>query len=132
MAETVPSPTPSKVESALLVLFLPSVNRASEPVDQDLWVGRALEFLGETFGGATAFPKGRGVWRDDARGGSLVFDEPVVIQTYTNPKALEDHHGDLLAFLVRLGRETEQGAVGFVLDRVYMEIPFPIEDEKAS
>jgi hypothetical protein len=129
MAESTASPTPTKIESALLVLFLPSVTRFNKPVDQDQWVRLALELLGAKFGGATAFPKGRGVWRDDERGGILVFDEPVVVQCYTNPQALEAHHADLLAFLVRLGRETEQGAVGFVLDRVYMEIPFPLEGQ---
>ena len=68
----------SKTESTLLVLFIPSVDRDETPVDQDSWVARALETLGHEFGGATAFPKARGVWRDDARGGRLVFDEPVV------------------------------------------------------
>src|SRR5262249_22916959 len=63
MAETAASPTPTKVETALLVLFLPSVDRLARPVDQDHWVNRALEFLGAKFGGATAYPKGRGVWR---------------------------------------------------------------------
>src|SRR5688572_25939093 len=119
MTEPAPPPTPKKVESALLVLFLPSVTRFHKPIDQDQWVTRALEFLGRQFGGATAFPRGGGVWRDDERGGTLLFDDPVVIQCYTSPQALEGHHGDLLEFLVQLGRETEQGAVGFVLDRIY-------------
>ncbi len=48
----------------------------------------ALKVLGECFGGATAFPQGKGVWRDDAQGGKLLFDEPVVIQCYTNEDAL--------------------------------------------
>jgi hypothetical protein len=48
----------AKVESTLLVLFIPSVDRDSQPIDQDTWVHRALETLGELFGGATAFPQG--------------------------------------------------------------------------
>src|SRR5262249_8832719 len=58
----------SKAASTLLVLFIPSKDRDSQPIDQGYWVNEALRVLGECFGGATAFPQGRGVWRDDAQG----------------------------------------------------------------
>jgi hypothetical protein len=45
----------------LLVLFIPSHDRDGQTIDQNEWVDRALEFLGEKFHGATAFPKARGV-----------------------------------------------------------------------
>jgi hypothetical protein len=70
----------SKAASTLLVLFLPSKDRTDKPIDQEYCVGQALRVLGTLFGGATAFPQGKGVWRDDARSGKLLFDEPVVIQ----------------------------------------------------
>jgi hypothetical protein len=70
----------SKAASALLVLFIPSKDRSNRPIDQGFWVEEALNVLGKLFGGATAFPQGRGIWRDDAQGGKLLFDEPVVIQ----------------------------------------------------
>jgi hypothetical protein len=81
--------------------------------------------LGSLFGGATAFPQGRGVWRDDERGGRLVFDAPVIVQCYTSFEAIDEHADDLRSFLVRMGEETRQGAVGFVIDRTYLEIKFP-------
>ncbi len=81
----------NKSESTLLVLFIPSVDREEKPFDQSEWVTAALEFLGLLFGGATAFPQGQGDWRDDARAGILVFDEPTVIQCYTNDVAIENH-----------------------------------------
>jgi len=118
----------TKTESTLLVLFIPSVDRDGVPIDQDLWVEQALEMLGHEFGGATAFPRARGVWRDDVRGGQLVFDEPVVIQCYTNEKTLEERALRLRDFLVRMGAETNQGAVGLVIDRDYLEIEYPLED----
>src|SRR5258705_187512 len=77
----------SKSASTLLVLFIPSKDRSDQPIDQAYWVEEALKALGELFGGATAFPQGRGVWRDDAQGGKLLFDEPVVIQSYTSEEA---------------------------------------------
>jgi hypothetical protein len=117
----------SKAASTLLVLFIPSKDRSDQPIDQEHWVGEALSVLGKLFGGATAFPQGKGVWRDDAQGGKLLFDEPVVIQCYTGEAALEQQATALRDFLHRMGREARQGAVGLVIDRDYLEIGFPLE-----
>ena len=119
----------SKAASTLLVLFIPSKDRDSQSIDQEFWVNAALQLLGECFGGATAFPQGRGVWRDDAQGGQLVYDEPVIIQCYTSETALEQQAAKLKKFLVRMGTESKQGAVGLVIDRDYLEIGFPCSDE---
>jgi hypothetical protein len=116
----------SKAASTLLVFFIPSRDRADEPIDQDFWVGDALAVFGRLFGGATAFPRGRGVWRDDAQGGRLLFDEPVVIQCYTSLEVLDQRADDLKEFLYRMGREARQGAIGLVIDRDYLEIGFPL------
>lgn len=117
----------SKAASTLLVLFIPSKDRSNKPIDQEHWVGEALRVLGTLFGGATAFPQGKGVWRDDAQSGKLLFDEPVVIQCYTSEQALEEQAPALRDFLHRMGREARQGAVGLVIDRDYLEIGFPLE-----
>lgn len=122
--------TATKSGSNLLVLFIPSVDRQQRRINQNAWVEQALEVLGQELGGATAFPRARGVWRDDARGGRLVFDHPVVIQCYTNEKALEAHASALRKFLVRMGEETNQGAVGLVIDRDYLEIQFPLNEQR--
>lgn len=118
----------AKAENTLLVLFIPSVDRESQPIDQEFWVHKALATLGELFGGATAFPQGQGVWRDDAQGGRLVFDEPVVINCYTSEAALEAEAPKLRQFLVDMGEQTRQGAIGLVIDRDYLEISFPLSE----
>ncbi len=118
-----------KGQATLLVLFIPSVDRYSDAINQEAWVERALKTLGQCFGGATAFPRAKGVWRDDARGGELVFDEPVIINCYTSESALEAHVETLRDFLIEMGTKTKQGAVGLVIDRDYLEIEFPLEDE---
>ena len=87
-----------------------------------------MTVLGTLFGGATAFPKGKGVWRDDAQGGKLLFDEPVVVQCYTSEPIIESRAEELKAFLDRMGREARQGAIGLVIDRDYLEIDFPLEE----
>jgi hypothetical protein len=118
-----------KGATTLLVLFIPSVDRYEQSVDQDAWVDRALEFLGLTFGGATAFPKAKGVWRDDERDSTLVFDEPVIINCYTSEHLIEARADDLRTFLMEMGTDLQQGAIGLVIDRDYLEIAFPLEGE---
>ena len=72
------------------------------------------------------FHRGEGSVRDDARGGVLVYDEPVVIQCYTGAELIEQQAEKLRNFLMQMGTETKQGAVGFVIDRDYLEIGFPL------
>ncbi len=119
-----------KRQSTLLVLFIPSADRYGESLgkkSQKRWVRKALKVLGEQMGGATAFPRGLGVWRDDVRGGALVWDKPVLIQCYTSEVTLEQQAAPLREFLVEMGTRTRQGAVGFVIDRDFYEIQFAPE-----
>ena len=92
--------------------------------EQASWVDDALATLGTLFGGATAYPRTRGVWRDDERDGALVFDEPVVMHCYTTPDDVEDEDklGELARFCRRMGRETNQGEVGLVIGDEYVAI----------
>jgi hypothetical protein len=122
----------SKAASCLLVLFIPSKDRTDEPIDQEFWVQESLNVLGTFFGGATAFPQGKGVWRDDAQGGRLLFDQPVVIQCYTSEVALAREASALREFLYRMGRDAKQGAVGLVIDRDYLEISFPFDTARPA
>lgn len=99
-----------KKQSTLLVLFMPSADRYGESLgkrEQKRWVRKALKVLGEKMGGATAFPRGLGVWRDDAREGELVWDKPVLIQCYTTEQTLEEQATPLREFLVEMGMETQ-------------------------
>src|SRR5947209_8109580 len=132
MAELTDLLSGSRSETSLLVLFIPSADREGNPIgkkEQQRWVRRALKLLGKTLRGATAFPRGWGVWRDDAQGGRLVWDRPVLIQCFTNEAALRQQSGPIHDFLITLGTETNPGAVGFVIDRSYYEIEFPLQGE---
>jgi hypothetical protein len=122
----------SKADSTLLVLFIPSKDRTNQPIDQSYWVNESLKALGIMFGGATAFPQGKGVWRDDAQAGKLLFDEPVIIQCYTSDLKLEANLKALREFLHRMGHEAKQGAIGLVIDMNYLEIPFPLEESSKA
>jgi len=114
----------------LLQLFIPSADRYGVQVpEQDEWVEKALAMLGTCFGGGTAFPKAKGVWRDDEREGELVYDEPVIMQCYTSLDAIEEHQDTFAEFLQEMGIAMRQGAVAYVIDQEFIEIGFPLEDE---
>lgn len=109
----------------LVVLFVPSVERDGiTTVHQEHWVDASLDMFGRVFGGATAYPKARGIWRDDDRGGVLVNDEPVVVHCYTTPADIEDdtNLGELGSFCRRMGREARQGEVGLVVGDEYFAV----------
>ena len=111
--------------SILVVLFVPSVQRdGGTAVDQDHWVDAALNMFGRVFGGATAYPKAKGIWRDDERGGALVKDEPVVIHCYTTPVDIQNPRKlvELSSFCRTMGREARQGEIGLVIGDEYLAI----------
>jgi hypothetical protein len=121
-----------KKQSTLLVLYIPSANRFGKTLgvkEQQHWVRKALRVLGTSMGGATAFPRGLGVWRDDEQTGRLIWDRPVLIQCYTTDEILQRCAEAVREFLVEMGTATRQGSVGFVIDRDFYEIDFPLEGE---
>jgi hypothetical protein len=106
-----------------VVLFVASVERDGiTAINQEYWVDEALDILGQLFSGATAFPRAKGVWRDDERGGVLVKDQPVVIHCYTTPADITDPNrlSRLGSFCRRMGREAHQGEVGLVIGDEYL------------
>ena len=106
-----------------ITVFIPSVDREHRPIGQEIWADECLKVLGSVFRGATAFPPGRGVWRDDDQGGQLVFDDTVLVTSYVGPDALTDGAlSRLREFLHRLGREANQGEVGAVIGGRYYGI----------
>jgi hypothetical protein len=109
----------------LVVLFVPSVARdGTRPIDQPRWVDSSLEMFGRVFGGATAYPKAKGIWRDDERGGALIKDEPVVVHCYTTPADIQDagNLAELGSFCRTMGREAQQGEIGLVVGDEYFAI----------
>ena len=110
-------------KAVLVVLFVPSVERDGiTAINQDYWVDATLETFGQLFGGATAFPRAKGVWRDDEMGGVMVKDQPVVIHCYTTPADITDPDRlrQLGRFCRRMGREAHQGEIGLVIGDEYL------------
>jgi len=114
----------SRQRALLIVMFIPSVDRDTNPIDQGAWARRSLEFLGARFGGATAFPRAQGVWRDDERGSRLVWDEPIIVHCYAAAEAARSRSAQVALgeFCREMGRSTNQGEVGLVIEDVYHAI----------
>ena len=118
IANILQADTPSG--SSQVILFIPSKDRAGHEVDQVYWVDESLSVIGRLFRGGTAFPPGKGVWRDDVRGGQLLFETTVMVLSFADPNDLTEFALlELREFLMRLGRETNQGEVGVVIDGIY-------------
>src|SRR5437868_9069266 len=108
------------VGTSLLVIFVPSKDRDGKSIDQDFWVDEVLTSLGRLFRGATAYPRGRGVWRDDERGGVLLKEEPIIVFSYAAQEAVTSAAlAELYKALSRMGREGNQGEIGVVTDGTY-------------
>jgi hypothetical protein len=62
--------------------------------------------------------------RDDERGGTLVVDEPVVVQCYTTPADIQEstNLAALGAFCRKMRREARQGEIGLVVGDQYFAI----------
>jgi hypothetical protein len=109
--------------TSLIVVFVPSKDRDGQPIDQDHWVDEVLTTLARLFRGATAYPRGRGVWRDDSRGGTLLTEEPVIVFSYVAEESLTVATlTELYATLSRMGRDGKQGEIGVVIDGKYYGI----------
>lgn len=106
-----------------VVVFIPSRDREGIPVDQLFWREEALRVFGTLFRGATAFPPGEGIWRDDEGGGALQREQVIMVVSYTNSVGFTEAAWEVLRnFLHRLGKEANQGEVGIVIDSVYYGI----------
>lgn len=115
--------------TSLIVVFVPSKDRDGNLIDQDRCVDDVLTTLGRQFRGATAYPRGKGVWRDDARGGELLREEPVIVFSYAAERDLTKESLEVLyRTLSHIGRETNQGEMGVVIDGKYYGITQYIEE----
>jgi hypothetical protein len=111
------------VGTSLIVVFVPSKDQNGKPINQDYWVGEVLSTLGRLFRGATAYPRGKGVWRDDQSGGTLLTEEPTIVFSYAASSDVSNSAlTELYRTLSRMGREARQGEIGVVVDGTYYGI----------
>ena len=96
-------------------VYVPNKDREGAPVEQLPWVEEALALLSQIGGGATAMPPVEGAWLNPETS-ELIREQPVVVYTYIVPERFVDHSAEVVAFIKRMGRETNQGAVAIEFD----------------
>ena len=81
-----------------------------------------MNLFGELFDGGTGFQAFAGVYK--APDGRILTDRPLLIESYVDRADLENiaKLKTLLSFMKRMGRETNQQAVGLVVNHVFHEI----------
>ena len=112
---------PAGVEQ--VTLFVPSVDRHGESIDQAYWSEQALTTFGNLFRGATAFPPGRG-------SGAMISERRVGVRRHPDGDVVRDRRDSRRPrgsetpanFLCRMGREADQGEVGIVIGGTYFGI----------
>lgn len=110
------------VGSKQIVVFIPEKDKEGKKIKQNYWVEEAMKCLGQLFRGATAFPPGKGIWRNDEVN-ELLIENTVMVISYINPKDLNKKNlQSLRAFLHRMGIEANQGEIGIVIDGNYYGI----------
>ena len=112
-------PGNSDVGSVSVVLFIPSVDKYEQAIDQEHWVRVSLQFFGRSFGGATALGPAQGVWYESPDA-SPVMDCPYMLICYAKRAEMTDAFiGSMVSFLKSMGRDANQGEVGIVIDNNY-------------
>jgi hypothetical protein len=108
--------------SRQLLIFVPEGQResASIPVDlQDRWVSRLMTECTHLFGGATAYGRGVGAWREgDAPDAPIHWDRVTVVECWIDPELRDWKRrlGVVAATLGEMGRELNQKAVACILN----------------
>jgi hypothetical protein len=107
--------------SSRLGVYIPSHDKNGRLVDQNPWVDEIMSTLCRYFGGATALPPAKGIWRNPETDVDII-DAPVYVYSYIKPAFIRDAFPALKDVLHRMGRETNQGAVAGDVDNQFFTI----------
>lgn len=117
--------TRKRRRSKRLVIFVPEGKRAVSalPVElNDPWVGRLLEMLAREFGGATAYGRGVGAWREGESEESVVYyDRITVVESWIDPRdpKWEDRTGSVCKTIARMCGDLGEQAIAWMVDGVF-------------
>ena len=114
----------SEPNGILFVLFIPSRDKNSNLLnDHDIWSRNAAKLVTELFGGATKMPMATGMWMNDETN-TIVEEEIVLIHSYARESDVKDEAKlkKLANFLHGMGKNTDQGEIGLVIDNTLHRI----------
>lgn len=100
-------------------MYIPTTMDVDRQIDTMLYVQRALNLLGDMFGGATS-DDAQGVWKSDTAG--LVGETVYIVTSYVTQTDLDRHLGSILDFVEGLKVELRQEAMALEINERLMLI----------
>lgn len=95
-----------------IAVYVPSTINVSKPIDNSVYVDRALSFLSNLFGGASAIDV-LGGWLSDKDG--LIKEEVKQVYSFANVLT-EENVSSVLAFAENLKDELDQESIGLEIN----------------
>jgi hypothetical protein len=99
-------------------VYVPNRDRNGTLFPQEPWVEEALALSSKIGGGATAMPPVEGAWLNEETS-ELIREQPRIVYSYIIPDRFLEHRDELVGFVKRMGRETNQGAIAIEFDGVF-------------
>jgi hypothetical protein len=110
-----------KPTDSYVAVFVPSKTRDLEDIDHYVWRRNTVQILSELFGGATSV-SGYGGWLDEEDSPTIKEEEVSIVVSYISREKWNQENGlKLKKYLSRMGRETEQGSIGIVVEGQFIE-----------
>ncbi|HVG00789.1 MAG TPA: Crp/Fnr family transcriptional regulator [Chloroflexia bacterium] len=100
-------------------MYIPTTMDVDRQIDTRLYVQRALELLGDLFGGATS-DDAKGVWKSDTDG--LVGETVYIVTSYVTQTDLDRHLARIVDFVEGLKHELKQEAMALEVNEKLMLI----------
>lgn len=105
----------------LVILFIPTKDKNGKDLsDADFWLNAGITVLSEEFGGATVMAPAEGAWCSPE--GLVIREKVHLVHSYGNPNSDLSCFESIADFMHRLGRMTNQGEIGIVVDGVFHRI----------
>ena len=104
-----------------VTIYIPSCHQNGEPVDFEVWVERALEFLSRVGGGANRMPPAKGAWLNPLSG-AMITEDVALVYSFVDGDALTARIGDLRKFMHAMGGALDQGEVAIEANQNFYKI----------
>lgn len=112
-----------KLKREFLAVYVPSRTRDGRAIDHQMWRNKTVRLMSELFGGATSLAA-YGGWLDEKCDDEIKEEEVSIVWSFYEEEEWDEEAATQVRdFAYRMGRETEQGAVGIVIMGHYVEIP---------
>jgi hypothetical protein len=104
-----------------ITIYIPSRDKEGKPIEHEIWVEKAMEFLSQVGGGATRMPPARGAWRNPASG-ALIIEDVTLVYSFIDGDALSTRISDLRQLMHAMGRALDQGEVAIEVNENFYKI----------